>query len=78
MKVNISGTLPELLSIWNWDILCKMIHVDYYNMHLISPTEVFFLNTQSLIDGGFVFHKDSIDETNTVDDAPWGTYDGEY
>lgn len=39
--MKIQGTLKELETIFSWEKLCKLIHVDYYKKYMIPSNEVF-------------------------------------
>ena len=39
--MKITGTLKELETIFHWEKLCKLIHVDYYKKYLVSEDELF-------------------------------------
>jgi hypothetical protein len=41
LQIKATGTIKELEVLWEWDVLCQLIHVDYYNKHLVPPNEIF-------------------------------------
>jgi hypothetical protein len=52
MKIHIEGTISELEQLFDWPMLCRLIKVDYYNMHLVPSDEVFVLTEDDFIRTG--------------------------
>ena len=48
LQVLIKGTLPELSELYHWEILCELIHVDFYKRGLVPHDEVFTITEADL------------------------------
>lgn len=49
LEAKVKGTLKDLNILWKWDVLCKLVRVDYYNRHPVPENEVFTLNAEDFV-----------------------------
>lgn len=54
LEFRAKGTINELEQLFNWDLLSKMISVDFYKKLFISTTEQFTITEQHLAKAGII------------------------
>lgn len=54
LQVTIKGTLSELSELYRWEVLCDLIHVDFYKRGLIPHDEVFTITEADLLRVGLI------------------------
>ena len=54
LEVKVKGTIPELSQLWDWQILCKLVHVDYYNRYMVPDDEIFIITHEDLSQAGLI------------------------
>ncbi len=43
MKIEITGTLPELRQLYDLELLSRLLCIDYYKLHLVDNKEIFII-----------------------------------